>query len=42
MKASESVPAFNSKLREYTNYIIRGIKKICTEIGPEPRAASRS
>ncbi|HOA33083.1 MAG: Zn-dependent exopeptidase M28 [Clostridiales bacterium] len=34
MKASESVPAFNSKLREYTNYIIRGIKKICTEIGP--------
>ncbi|MGI6773564.1 MAG: Zn-dependent exopeptidase M28 [Clostridiales bacterium] len=34
MKAVDSVPAFKSKLREYTNYIIRGVKKICVEIGP--------
>ena len=34
MKAVDSVPAFKSKLREYTNYIIRGVKKICVEIAP--------
>ncbi|MDR1629029.1 MAG: M20/M25/M40 family metallo-hydrolase [Oscillospiraceae bacterium] len=36
MRASESVPGFQAKLREYTNYSVRGIKKICREIGPRP------
>ncbi len=34
MKASESVPNFQSKLREYTNFAVREIKHICKEIGP--------
>ncbi|MBR6780611.1 MAG: M20/M25/M40 family metallo-hydrolase [Clostridia bacterium] len=36
MKASESIPNFTPKLREYTNFATRSIKKICTEIGPRP------
>lgn len=36
MKASETVPNFAPKLREYTNFATRTIKKICTEIGPRP------
>lgn len=36
MRASESIPGFQAKLREYTNYSVRGIKKVCKEIGPRP------
>lgn len=36
MKASETLPNFTPKLREYTNFATRAIKKICTEIGPRP------
>lgn len=36
MKASESIPNFTPKLREYTNFATRTIKKVCTEIGPRP------
>lgn len=36
MRASESVPNFPSRLREYTNYSVRGIRKVCKEIGPRP------
>lgn len=36
MKASESHPQFASKVREYTNFAVRGITKICKEIGPRP------
>lgn len=34
MKAQESIPNFQSKLREYTNFTVREIKHICKEIGP--------
>ena len=36
MKASETIPNFTPKLREYTNFATRTIKKVCTEIGPRP------
>ncbi len=36
MKASEQITGFNSKLREYTNYALRSIKKVCKDIGPRP------
>ena len=36
MKASESHPQFASKVREYTNFAVRGITKVCKEIGPRP------
>ncbi len=36
MRASETIPNFTPKLREYTNFATRTIKKICTEIGPRP------
>ncbi|MBE6813258.1 MAG: Zn-dependent exopeptidase M28 [Ruminococcaceae bacterium] len=36
MRASESIPNFTPKLREYTNFATRTIKKVCTEIGPRP------
>lgn len=39
MKASETIPNFTPKLREYTNFATRTIKKICTEIGPRPCAS---
>ncbi len=34
MKASESIPNYPSRLREYTNFVVRGIKKICKTYGP--------
>lgn len=34
MKASESVPNFLPTARMYTNFTLRTIKKICSEIGP--------
>ncbi len=34
MKATQSIPNFQAKLREYTNFAIREIKYICKEIGP--------
>ncbi len=36
MKARDSHPHFDSKVRESTNFAIREIKKICKEIGPRP------
>lgn len=40
MRASESHPNFKSKVREYTNYSIRNIKKICKDIGPRPAGSA--
>ena len=41
MKASESIPNYRPKLREYTNYTVRQIKDVCKTIGPrEPGEAS--
>lgn len=34
MKASESIPNYKPKLREYANFAARTIKKVCSEIGP--------
>mgnify|MGYP003294537912 FL=1 len=36
MKASESIPNYRPKLREYTNYTARQIKDVCKTIGPRP------
>lgn len=36
MRASDSHPRFPSKVREYSNFAVRGITKICKEIGPRP------
>lgn len=36
MKASESIPNFAPKLREYANYTARQIKDVCKNIGPRP------
>ncbi|MCL2512412.1 MAG: M28 family metallopeptidase [Oscillospiraceae bacterium] len=34
MRASESHPNFKPKLREYANYSVREIRKMCKDIGP--------
>ena len=34
MKASESIPNYEPSVRQYTNFVVRGIKKMCTQIGP--------
>lgn len=34
MKASQSVPNYPSRLREYSNFAVRGVKKICKTYGP--------
>lgn len=36
MKAKESIPHFDSKVRECSNFTVREIKKVCKEIGPRP------
>ena len=36
MKSSESIPNFDIKVREYTNYAIKSIKNVCKEFGPRP------
>ena len=36
MKARESHPHFDSKVRESTNFAIREVKRVCKEIGPRP------
>ena len=41
MKARDSVKNYPSALREMTNYSSRGIKKICTEVGPRPCASEQ-
>jgi hypothetical protein len=34
MSARESIPQYTQKLREYTNFAVRGIRKVCKEVGP--------
>ncbi|MBQ2774823.1 MAG: M28 family peptidase [Clostridia bacterium] len=41
MKARESVKNYPSALREMTNYSVRGIKKICTEVGARPSGSEQ-
>lgn len=36
MKANESIPNFDIKVREYTNYTIKSIKNVCKNFGPRP------
>jgi len=36
MKANESIPNFDIKVREYTNYAIKSIKNVCKSFGPRP------
>ncbi|MGN0527472.1 MAG: M20/M25/M40 family metallo-hydrolase [Acutalibacteraceae bacterium] len=36
MKATESIPNFEIKVREYTNYAIKSIKNVCKNFGPRP------
>ncbi|MGN1316129.1 MAG: M20/M25/M40 family metallo-hydrolase [Acutalibacteraceae bacterium] len=34
MKSSESIPNFDIKVREYTNYAVKSIKNVCKNFGP--------
>ena len=34
MTARQTIANYESKVREYTNFVVRGIKKVCTECGP--------
>ncbi len=36
MKPSESIPNYDIKVREYTNYAIKSIKNVCKNFGPRP------
>jgi len=36
MTARQSINGYESRLREYTNFAVRGIKKVCKECGPRP------
>ena len=36
MKANESIPIYDIKVREYTNYAIKSIKNVCKNFGPRP------
>lgn len=36
MKSNESIPNFDVKIREYTNYSIKSIKNVCKNFGPRP------
>lgn len=36
MRANESIPNFDIKVREYTNYAIKSIKNVCKNFGPRP------
>ena len=36
MKAKESIPNYDIKVREYTNYAIKSIKNVCKNFGPRP------
>lgn len=36
MKSYESIPNFEIKVREYTNYAIKSIKNVCKNFGPRP------
>lgn len=36
MKANESIPNYDIKVREYTNYALKSIKNVCKSFGPRP------
>ena len=41
MKAQDSVKKYPSALREMTNFSVRGIKKICKDVGPRPAGSEQ-
>ena len=41
MKAQDSVKNYPSALREMTNFSVRGIKKICKDVGPSPAGSEQ-
>lgn len=36
MKSNESIPNFDIKVREYTNYALKSVKNVCKNFGPRP------
>lgn len=36
MKANESIPNYDIKVREYTNYALKSVKNVCKNFGPRP------
>jgi len=36
MTAREHIAGYESRLREYSNFAVRGVKKVCKECGPRP------
>lgn len=41
MKSQDSVKNYPSALREMTNFSVRGIKKICKDVGPRPAGSEQ-
>lgn len=41
MKAQDNVKNYPSALREMTNFSVRGIKKICKDVGPRPAGSEQ-
>ena len=41
MKAQDSVKNYPSALREMTNFSVRGIKKLCKDVGPRPAGSEQ-
>jgi len=41
MRASESIPNYEPNVRQYANFAVRGIKKMCTQIGPRAAGSSK-
>ena len=39
MTARQTIAGYESRLREYTNFAVRGVKKVCKECGPRPSAS---
>ena len=36
MTARQSIKGYESRVREYSNFAVRGVKKVCKECGPRP------
>ena len=36
MTARQAIAGYESRLREYTNFAVRGVKRVCKECGPRP------
>ena len=40
MAAKEKIAGYEPRLREYTNFAVRGVRKVCKECGPRPSCSA--